>query len=133
MCIRDSCKVWPGIGWIKGFMLLQTRRTQHFEGLKTICHNLAHSNALSRSDWRLIKSLKLCNRPDSRVSSANNLIDIWPISLTNNQKHKGSNTIPWGTPNFTQDFSLCSPLKTTCWVLLISHASIQAKVGPQLS
>ena len=51
--------------------------------------------------------------PDhTTVSSTNNLIFeviSLPISLTNNKKHKGPNTIPRGTPDLTQDFSLYSP------------------------
>ena len=105
------------------------------DGLKAICHIFAHSTNLSRSDWGVIASSELCTRPYNRLSPANNFIFeviSLPISLTNNTKHKGPNTVPCGTPDLTQDFSLDSPSRTTCWVLPISHAFIQANIKPPM-
>ena len=116
-----------------GSFLVEKHTTLHFDGLKSICHLYCHCSNLHQSSWILFPSVALEIIPYDRASSANSLTGEFKPSgrsFISNKNRNRPKTVPWGTPDVTQEgddvfFSqitdCCRPVKNVIIHYATSH------------
>ena len=109
--------------------------TLHFDGLKFICHLYCHCSNLRKSSWILFPSVSLEIIPYNRASSAKSLTgEFRPSgrSFTYNKNSNGPKTVPWGTPDVTQEGDDVFPSQTTVCCRPIKNEVNQSSKVPRI-
>ena len=108
--------------------------TSHLLGLKSLSQSCSHCCKLSKSACKASASEVSWIVWYTRQSSANSLVIIDAIagrSFIKTKNSRGSRTMPWGTPDVTNEVLEDCPIKTRC-IRRVRNALIHCRTSPRI-